>query len=746
MAARAGAIALLMALVPARASADFFQGFEVDTSGWLTFTGSGTVNREADGYVSPVPYASGILSAPDPSDPGPPRHHARLRRGDCTTDNTGGGGPTVECDGPYTEWGGYNTVWNGGYTTQVDVYLDTVYAGLNPDSYAGNIVCLTANPSDNTCMGTRFDFTSAIQNSSGGFLSDFVFNVGTGDPGQLNPCTSDGFVVAASTNAFRSNAYPQNPGKDPFCVDTSGWYTFKHRFTDVAGLLVVVMELLPQGSAVPLHTWTLPTNFATSDLGCNLYGWFAEQEIQDLAIDNSQMTGCGVAPTPTETSTPAPTATLTPPPTPTRTATPPPTPTRTATPPPTPTLTIPLPTLTPGPTATSTPDPLNHMQCYEAHAPNQPINGVSLVDRFGPSTVNLIEVRRLCNPADKNNEDPTAPTDPDHLTGYRLKQTSPFTKVRGLSITNQFGPQVIDLIKPNYLLVPSAKDRNAPPAPIVPVIDHFKCYKAKGKLQASGLTVDDQFGTISLNLTRMLHFCTAVDKNGEGIINPAANLACYKVRLPGGNPPMPGTVFINNQFGNNSFGVFRPTELCIPSQVNQPGLTPTPTRTPTPTPTQTPLIPLCCGAAAFDGCIDADGTASPGNGIPGSVETLLGDPLTPFPAVFNDSGLDMFDNDANAAWTFGPAGDDLMVEGPTFCPTATREGVYDLGFDCVVLDLDGSLFNGQSVDCDVEVGGIFCPIGPPLPSPISFHDTNGNGAWDDGEDIVLDSNQDGICD
>jgi hypothetical protein len=350
-------------------------------------------------------------------------------------------------------------------------------------------------------------------------------------------------------------------------------------------------------------------------------------------------------------------------------------------------------------------------------------------------------VRRLCNPADKNNEDPTAPSDPDHLTGYRIKQTTPFTKVRDLSITNQFGPQVIDLNKPNYLLVPSAKDRIAPPAPIVPSIDHFKCYRAKGKLQASGLTVEDQFGTINLNLTRMLHFCTAVDKNGEGIMNPAANLACYKVRLPAGNLPMPGTVFINNQFGNNSFGVFRPTELCVPSQVNLP------VQTPTPTPTQTPPpIPKCCGVAVFDGCIDADGTASPGDGIPAAVETLLGDPLTPFPAVVNNSGLDMFDNDGNAAWTFGPAGDDLHVEGPTFCPTAIRDGIHQVGLDCVVLDIDGSLFNGQTVDCDLEVGGIFCPIGPPLPSPISFHDTNGNGAWDDGEDIVLDSNQDGICD
>lgn len=153
-----------------------------------------------------------------------------------------------------------------------------------------------------------------------------------------------------------------------------------------------------------------------------------------------------------------------------------------------------------------------------------------------------------------------------------------------------------------------------------------------------------------------------------------------------------------------------------------------------------------CGACAgvFDKCIDADGTASCGDGLPAAAEVLVGTPLTPFPQpVFNGSGLDMFDNDGNAAWTFGPAGDDLHAEDFTFCPTAIRNAVHDLGADCCVLDLDGSFFTGQPVSCDLEVGA-FCV--PPLPSPIMFNDVNANGAWDDGEDIVLDINGNGIFD
>src|SRR3954447_937566 len=105
---------VILALVAGGVAAvTFMNGFETDTTGWLD--NSGTANRVADGYTSPVPYASAISSAPDPTDPGTPRHHARLRRGTCST-QAGGGGPTVDCTGPFTRWGGYNTAWQGGYS------------------------------------------------------------------------------------------------------------------------------------------------------------------------------------------------------------------------------------------------------------------------------------------------------------------------------------------------------------------------------------------------------------------------------------------------------------------------------------------------------------------------------------------------------------------------------------------------------------------------------------------------------
>ncbi len=155
-----------------------------------------------------------------------------------------------------------------------------------------------------------------------------------------------------------------------------------------------------------------------------------------------------------------------------------------------------------------------------------------------------------------------------------------------------------------------------------------------------------------------------------------------------------------------------------------------------------PCAPPC---PAFDSIIDADGTASAGDGVPGAIDAgLCGAPLATFPFIFNNSGLDGFDNDADGLWTFdtdgpGPLGDDIHVEDFAFCPNPIRDGRHDLGRDCVVLDPDSSFFQGQPVSYDLELGA-------PPDARMKYHDANANGSWDDGEDIVLDGNLNGIFD
>ena len=300
-------------------------------------------------------------------------------------------------------------------------------------------------------------------------------------------------------------------------------------------------------------------------------------------------------PTATPTTTATETATPSPTPTPTETATP------TDTPAPTPTVTSPesatpsatstpvtaTPSTTPTDGTTSTPDgttptpattaspvlaPLDHFECYEIHRPPANLAGVTADDAFGSSVITLKKAKRLCLPADKNDEANAAPLHPEHEMYFTIKQTSPkFVPRRAITIANQFGPQTMDVVKPDRFMVPSAKDVDVPPPlPGAFVVDHFKCYKvAKLKFRRTGLKVDDQFGTTTVDLKRPKHLCAPVDKNGEGINDPSQFLMCYQPRITSGTPPAdpPAKVHTVNQLGPDYFSVFGPRDFCVPSQL-----------------------------------------------------------------------------------------------------------------------------------------------------------------------------------
>lgn len=255
-------IAILLSVASSPSSAiaasppgTFFQGFEKNTNGWYPGADRGIV-REPSGYTNGGGYASGVPSAMG-------KWHARLP--DLT-------GCTVSCDGPFTRWGGYSSTFPpGGYLTQLDIYMDTAWAGTHPD--------------------TRFDWISAISSNTGGFLRDFVFNVGT---------TPTGFIVQSSTNSTRSGANPYfpcpapstppNTCRPPATISASGWYTFRHTFRDDAGTLAVDLDILQQSTGAPVAHWTIFAD-PMSTVGGNRYGWFSNEEIPDLAIDDTLRTG-----------------------------------------------------------------------------------------------------------------------------------------------------------------------------------------------------------------------------------------------------------------------------------------------------------------------------------------------------------------------------------------------------------------------------------------------------------------------
>jgi hypothetical protein len=204
-------------------------------------------------------------------------------------------------------------------------------------------------------------------------------------------------------------------------------------------------------------------------------------------------------------------------------------------------------------------------QCYEIHRPNFH-ETVELTDAIGASTVSVKRAKRICAPADLNGTDPTAPLDPGHLTYYTLKQSTPYTRATA-DVTNEFGTVTVTLAKPDRLLVPTAKSLVAPPGPLAPSIDHYKCYRlSTARTRASGLAVTDQFGSITVDVKRPLHVCLAASLDGSPIPVPGASLACYLIRgtRPAAPPPL---IYTHDTFGPDQYGFFGPRDFCVPSSI-----------------------------------------------------------------------------------------------------------------------------------------------------------------------------------
>jgi hypothetical protein len=224
--------------------AAYFQSFETDTFDW---TGATRVPTGTHG----VPSKLGVF-------------HAEDLDGNALT---------------FTRWGGYSKTFPpGGYTTTIDIYLD-----ISPPYMDGSL----GYPND-----TRFDWSSAVNNPNCAHQRDFVFNAGF-----YTDIDSTGagprFVISASNNAGRGNAFPKNPGRMPYTVNVEGWYTFEHRFRDNGFGILAVDLTLKNAAGVPLMMWTLsdPSDVIGSTVGGNRYGWFVIDEFPFLAFDNSALIG-----------------------------------------------------------------------------------------------------------------------------------------------------------------------------------------------------------------------------------------------------------------------------------------------------------------------------------------------------------------------------------------------------------------------------------------------------------------------
>jgi photosystem II stability/assembly factor-like uncharacterized protein len=270
------------------------------------------------------------------------------------------------------------------------------------------------------------------------------------------------------------------------------------------------------------------------------------------------------------------------------TRTPTPTAALTMTPTPGPTAALTM-TPTPGPTATI--GLLDHFTCYKAGATRGSekfpgianLPGVSLVDQFGSSTDAVKKPGFLCAPTNKLGEDPTAPTHPEHLTGYQIKNLVKPLFPTNITVIDQFNPGGIkvDAKKQSHLLVPTVKSLTGPtpvPMPGAFTVDHFQCYKVSitGKTPkfepVLNAVIEDQFGIMHVDVKKPQFLCNPVDKNGEDPSAPThvSHLMCYQVKQVKTEPKFLKVVgvFVNNQFGPETLDVKKPSALCVPAVTN----------------------------------------------------------------------------------------------------------------------------------------------------------------------------------
>jgi hypothetical protein len=193
------------------------------------------------------------------------------------------------CTGPYTTWsnplGNFDTF--APFHTSLDIYLDATWANSNPNN--------------------EFEWDTALNASNGSFLQDYIFTgqtfSSTSLPSSCSSATSGGFVVGYSANTNNNPASGSGSlgTYTPACITTSGWYRFGHRFFqyNAGGDLGVEMTVLAEPANTVVADFvtdtgksvnaSCPSSGTCNTAGGPLYGWFPNQNIPGLPIDNIKL-------------------------------------------------------------------------------------------------------------------------------------------------------------------------------------------------------------------------------------------------------------------------------------------------------------------------------------------------------------------------------------------------------------------------------------------------------------------------
>jgi hypothetical protein len=235
--ALAGCGLLLTQGTEARATTVFTQGFETDTAGWL---GDGNTSTWPWGTITRVASGGGTLGVASASG----SYHAEV-----TTSSVGSSGAS-------TRFGGYSSVWPGGFSQSLDIYID-------PSQ--GNI-------------GDGWFLDNALYSNTGSWLE-------AGGVGAEKTAAGTWSLAADWDGA----SYPGG-GID---VTTAGWYTIVSEWTE-EGTKVGRNTYVYDSLGTEIYSATLQSGQQDiANAGGWGYGWVGRSTAPagfTLAIDNSSLT------------------------------------------------------------------------------------------------------------------------------------------------------------------------------------------------------------------------------------------------------------------------------------------------------------------------------------------------------------------------------------------------------------------------------------------------------------------------
>jgi cysteine-rich repeat protein len=105
-----------------------------------------------------------------------------------------------------------------------------------------------------------------------------------------------------------------------------------------------------------------------------------------------------------------------------------------------------------------------------------------------------------------------------------------------------------------------------------PDLDHFNCYNARTAPGTAGFTqqqvaLDDPLESRVVKVLRTNAFCTAVDKDGQGIPDQGARLQCYNIRNASGEKAFARqSVSVADDLGTSQWSLRKPQLLCVPGE------------------------------------------------------------------------------------------------------------------------------------------------------------------------------------